>query len=180
MLPAASAGATSPDQPEQLGLLGRDDADDAGRLGRREGQVRRRDGVDAAQHRGELVGPARVVDEHVDGGATSSRAAAAGAAQVDGLLGELGAARLERLRGAVEHLPAVVGGLAAQPAAPRAALTASRTSLREARGDVGHVARLVVEHRVVPAGLRARERAADVELVGLADGEARRLTSART
>ena len=163
------------DEAEQLGLLGRDDADDAGRLGRREGQERRRDGVHAAQHRVQLVGPARVVHEHVDRGRDLvAGGGRLGAAQVDGLLGELRAARLERLGRAVEHLPAVVGGLA-RPARLRAArlLDGVADVLARGAGDVGHVAPLVVEHRVVPAGLRARERAADVELVGLADGEAR-------
>ena len=106
-------GRDRPHQAEQLGLLGRDDADDSGRLGRREGQERRRDGVDAAEHRVQLVRPARVVHQHVHGGRhLVAGRGRLGPAQVDGLLGELGAARLERLRRAVEHLPAVVGGLA--------------------------------------------------------------------
>ena len=36
VLPAASAGATSRIEPEQVGLVGRQHGDDAGRLGRRE------------------------------------------------------------------------------------------------------------------------------------------------
>ena len=119
VLPAASAGAIAPGQAEQLGLLGRHDADDAGRLRRREGQERRRDGVHAAEHRVQLVGPARVVHQHVDGGRDLlARRGRLTPRSEDGLLRELLAARLQRLGRAVEHLPAVVGGLA-RPAALR-------------------------------------------------------------
>ena len=50
------------------GCVGRNDADDASRLRQRERQERRRHRVDPAEHRLELVGPAGVVDEHVDRG----------------------------------------------------------------------------------------------------------------
>ena len=56
------------DQAEQLRLVGRYHANHAGRLGQRERQEGGRHGVDAAEHRRELVRPAGVVDEHVDGG----------------------------------------------------------------------------------------------------------------
>ena len=112
------------------------DGDDAGRLGGRERQVRRGDRVDAAHHRGELVRPARVVHERVDRGAELVAGRVRGEVALrDARAGELVAARLERLGEAVEDLAAVVRRRFAQPAcAPRAALTASRTSLRDARG----------------------------------------------
>jgi hypothetical protein len=147
VLPAASAGAIAPDEAEQLGLLGRHDADDAGRLGRREGQERRRDGVHAAEHRVQLVGPARVVHEHVDGGRDLlARRGRLDAAQRDGLLRELLAAGLQRLGRAVEHLPAVVGGLA-RPRALGLARRRDRVAdvLARAARDVGHMPSPVVE-----------------------------------
>ena len=54
--------------PSSGGASGATIADHAGRLGQRERQERRRDRVDAAEHRVELVGPAGVVEEHVDRG----------------------------------------------------------------------------------------------------------------
>ena len=55
------------DEPQQRRGLRRDDADDAGRLGDREVEVRRRDRVGRAEHLGDLVGPAGVPDPAVDG-----------------------------------------------------------------------------------------------------------------
>ena len=55
------------DEAQQRRGLGRDDADDAGRLGDREVEVRRGDRVGRAQDLGDLVGPAGVPDPAVDG-----------------------------------------------------------------------------------------------------------------
>ena len=62
-----SGGASRLTEPEQRRRLGRDDADDAGRLGDREVEVRRRDRVRRAEDLGDLVGPAGVPDPAVDG-----------------------------------------------------------------------------------------------------------------
>ena len=114
VLPAASAGGDLADQPEQVGLVGREHGDDAGRL-----RASRSDRYGAATGlippitAGELVGPARVVHERVDRGADLG----AGGRRRDALLRDgrarqLVGARLERLGEAVEDLPAVVGGRA--------------------------------------------------------------------
>ena len=56
------------DQARQRRLVGRHQGDDADRLGHAEGEVRLRHLVDAAEHAGQLVGPARVVDGGLDAG----------------------------------------------------------------------------------------------------------------
>ena len=53
-------------EAEERAPLGRDDADDASRLGDREVEVRGADGVRRAQHLGDLVRPARVPDPAID------------------------------------------------------------------------------------------------------------------
>ena len=71
--------------------------------------------------------------------------------------------------------PRLYAVAADQPgSALRAATTASRTSLREACAACASSAPVGGRHRVRAPGLRARERAADVELVGLAHAQARR------
>ena len=75
-------------------------ADDADRLRDREVEVRPGDGVRRAEHLRELVRPARVPDPAVDGRRHLGLVADE--------LGELGAAALEHLGDAVEHLAAVV------------------------------------------------------------------------
>ena len=114
LLPAASTGATSRTRPEHVGGVRREHGDHAGRLGGGEAQVGPGDRVDAAHHRRELVGPARVVDEQVDGGAEL------GAALLGGRPRALPSA-IERLCEAVEHLSAVVGGLPRPAAGERRA-----------------------------------------------------------
>ena len=141
------------DQAEQRRRVGGDDPDHSGRLGERERQKRRRDRVHAAEHRRDLVGPAGVVQEHVDGGGALL------AARADRV-----AAGLQCLGRAVQDLPAVVGG-ARRPGAGRLARGGDRVAdvLARAAREVEAV------DLVVAAGLRAHERAADPQLVGLAD-----------
>ena len=105
---------------------------------------------------------------------TSLRAAAAVGALLAQFVGELGGAGLAHFGDAIEDLAAVVGGLAGPSA------------LRLARGDdgvaqvfprpaacVGEQFSPFAGHCVETARLRARKLAVDVELVGLADVEAR-------
>ena len=66
VLPPTIAGAIRETRPEQRRLLGREDGDDAGRLGHREVEVRPGDGIGAAEHLRQLVGPAGVPDDPVD------------------------------------------------------------------------------------------------------------------
>ena len=87
------------DQPEQRRRVRRHDPDHAGWLGQGEGQVRRGDRVDPAEHRLELVRPARVVHQHIDRGL-----------DVLALGADVRGARLERLREAVKDLATVIGG----------------------------------------------------------------------
>ena len=156
VLPPTSAGASRETRPSSGGSSGAIDRDDAGRLGHGEVEVRPRDRVRRAEHLRELVGEARVPDPAVD------RALDLVAAGRE--LGELRRARLHHLGDPVEHLAAVVGG---RPRPLR---------LRRARGDDG-VAHVLARgaRDVLPLGLvgaprlRARERAADVELVRLLD-----------
>src|SRR5919197_1192618 len=65
-VPADERRQEARDEPEQRRLLGAEDADDAGRLGHGEVEVRPGDGVRGAEHLGELVRPARVPDDAVD------------------------------------------------------------------------------------------------------------------
>ena len=146
----------------ERGRLGRsDDADDAGGIGEREGQERRRHGIHAPEHGGDLVRPAGVVDEDVHSSGE--------------LLGRRKrvCARLERLGGAVEDLASVVGG-AGGPGRGGLACGRHRVAhvLAGRSGDVGGHRAVRVERTVVAAGLRAHERPSQVELVGLADADA--------
>ena len=114
MPPPVIAGASTVVRPEQAGALRRDDRGDAAGLGDGEVEVRPGDGVGAAQHLRELVGPARephpAVDRLGDGGIGGLGLEALGGGD---LLGELRAAALRDLGHAVQHLAAVVRGLAA-------------------------------------------------------------------
>ena len=65
---AGQRGPELSDQPKQRRRVRRDDPDDAGRLVHQERQKRRRDGIDTPEDRVGPVGPARVVEQHVDGG----------------------------------------------------------------------------------------------------------------
>ena len=102
------------DQARQRRLVGRHEGDDADRLGHAEGEVRLRDLVDAAQHAGQLVGPARVVHGGLDAGGQLGagglgRHARGGGDDARQLVG----AGLQHLGQAVEDLAAVVRGAAA-------------------------------------------------------------------
>ncbi len=157
-LPPTIAGASLRDEPLERGLVGREDPDDAGRLRDREVEVRPGDRVRPAEHLRELVRPARVPDHAIDRGVDLLRARA--------VRGEVGAAGLHRLGDPVEHLAAVVGGRPG-PAGLRRAGRANGVAEVLARG-AGDVLAL---GEVGAPGLGARERAADVELVRLLDGE---------
>ena len=152
VLPAAKRRGDLAHQAQQVGRVRREHRDHARRLRRGERQERRRDRVHAAHHRGELVRPARVVDEQVD--------------RLAVLVAPI-RARLERLREPVQHLPAVVGRLLRPPAGGGACDLDGVTHVlaRAAR----HVHAL---DRVGPAGLRTHERASQVELVRLGDRRA--------
>jgi hypothetical protein len=162
------------DQPEQRGPLRGDDGDDAGGLGQREVEERRRDGVGAADHLGDLVGPAGVPDQPVDRlGDGGLGGPLGGALAALDLLDELGAPALEDLRDPVEHLAAVVGGPPG-PAGERLPGGHDGVAgvLARGVGGVGPEAALGVVDLEGAAGLRAGEPAAEVELVGLADLDA--------
>ena len=118
--PRPAPGATSRIKPSTSGSSGASTATTPVGSGVEKRQVRPGDRVDAAHDRRELVRPARVVDEQVDGGAEL------GAALL-GPAGELLGARLERLGEAVQDLPAVVGGLL-RPAAGRGARDLDRVA----------------------------------------------------
>ena len=125
----------------------------------RERQERRGDRVHVPSTACKLVGPARVVHQRVDGLAQRRRRTRR-------------RARLQRLGGPVQDLAAVVGGLL-RPPGLRLACGLDRVAhvLARAARDVDPVA-----DDVVPSGLRAHERAADVQLVGLGDRDAQSLT----
>ena len=123
-------------QPEQRGRLRRDDPDDAGRLGDREVEVARRDRVHRAQHLRDLVGPARVPDPAIDrpidqlAGARASDTPSASATSCSNCSRRPSISSATRYR----IWPRFIAVRSSQPAnAPRAARTASRTSLREPR-----------------------------------------------
>ena len=73
--PATSGGASRQTSPSSDEVSGATTPDDAGRLGDREVEVRRRDRVGRAEHLGDLVGPAGVPDPAVDGPVDDARAA---------------------------------------------------------------------------------------------------------
>ena len=136
VLPATSGGASRLTSPSSDEVSGRDDADDAGRLGDREVEVRRGDRVGRAEDLGDLVGPAGVPDPAVDGAVDDGARARPRAAprpprprRRTGRAGPPSARRRGRGpgRGSSPSWPA-------QPSnALRAARTASRRSLRDAR-----------------------------------------------
>ena len=148
----------SGDETEKWRLRRGEDRDDARRLGNREVEVRPGYGVRAAEHLGELVCPSRVPDRAVDR-RLDLVATLASALQIRG-------ARLHHLGEAVEDLPAVVRGHAG-PGRERGAGGPHCVAGVLARGACD----------VVPLGfegpprLRAGERAAEVQLVRLLDGE---------
>ena len=146
------------DEAAERRLVGREDRDDAGRLGEGEVEVRPGDRVRGADHLRELVRPARVPDDAVDRGLDLLLARAD--------RGEVAGARLHHLREPVEHLAAVVGGRA-RPARLRLARRDDGVARVLARG-AGDVLALGL---VRAARLRAREGAADEELVRLPDGQ---------
>ena len=129
-LPGTSAGAIAETRPTSAVSCGAMTADDAGRLGHRDVEVRTRDRVAVAGDLAELVAPSRVPDPAVDrlvdlGGGGGRR----GSGLLDDLVDELRLAALEDLGDAVEHLTAVVGGRA-RPALHRAARGARRHPVR--------------------------------------------------
>ena len=182
VLPVQSTGASALTKPEQARLLRRHDRDDARRLGQREVEVRAGDRVRRAGDLRELVGPARVPDDAVDRVVDDARARRPR---------ERPRRRRPRRRTARAGRRASrrcgrSPGRGCRPSrrdqpgkALRAATTASRTSLREAcAACASSVAGRVVD-RVRAARLRAREGAADRELVGLAHAQARVVGAAR-
>jgi hypothetical protein len=163
------------DEPQERGLLRREHGDHAGGLGGGEVEVRPGDRVGVADDLGQLVGPAGVPDQAVD--RLVEHLLGTRARQALGLadgLHELRPPVLHDLGDAVEDLRAVVGRLAG-PAAERLARRDDRVPGVLARGErgVGHEGPLRVVDDVGVARLRAREGAADEQLVGLADVDAR-------
>src|SRR5439155_1147512 len=117
------------------------------------------DGIRRSDYLRELVRPARVPDDAIDRALDLVRATREP--------GELRAARLHHLGDAIDHLAAVVRG---HPRPARARLTRDPNCVAEV---LARPARDVRALRVVrAAGVGARERAPDEELVGLADREA--------
>ena len=159
------------DQPEQAGPGRRHDRDHAGRL--RHAEVEERPGhrVRRPGHLGHLVRPPRVPDPAVDRGRHGPlRLGEVSTLARGDLGGELRRPALQHLGHPVEDLAAVVGGRAG-PAAhggPRGLHRVSRVLARRL-GGVGQQRSVRAGHRVGPARLRPRERAADEQLVGLAD-----------
>ena len=163
-------------EPEQRRRLRRDEPDDAGRLGDREVEVRRRDRVDRAQDLADLVGPAGVPDPAVDRVIDT----AAGLGRRSGPRPRRprrrtarGGPPSARRRGRGPGRGSSPSGrpsprLRRAPSGPRRAGPCAR------RGGVGERRAVRARDDVGAAGLRARELAADVELVRLADRDARR------
>ena len=159
------------DQAEQRRRLGGDDPNDAGRFGDREVEVRCRDRVRRPEHLGDLVSPAGVPDPAVDGAIDGGRRL--GHRQPfgrDDLGDELVAAALHQLRDPVQDL-AAVHGRPVCPAGERLARGPHRIAQVLARrpARVGERSAIGARDDVRAAALRPRERAADVQLVGLAD-----------
>ena len=144
------------DEPEQRRLLRRDDGDDAGRLRHGEVEVRPGHGVRTAEHLRQLVGEPGVPDPTVD--------RALDLVPPRRQLGELGNPRLHHLGDPVEHLAAVVRGRRS-PLRLRGARRRHGIARVLARGPRDVLALSLVD----ASRLRARERAADEELVGLLD-----------
>ena len=168
LLPAASAGRDLADQPQQVGLVGREHGHDAGRLGHAEAQVRQRDRVDPAHQRGELVRPARVVDERVDGRADLG----AGVGQRRVLL----ATRRARTRRSATPAPPRTGTAPGRgcrrSSSPSRPARRARPSPHRGRPCARSAARSTPATGSVSAGLGAHERASQVELVRLGDHRA--------
>ena len=160
VLPPTSGGRIRETSPPSAGSGGREHRDHAGGLRHREVEVRPGDRIGAADDLRELVREARVPDDTVDRGFDLL---ATGAHVL-----EVGGAGLHHLGQAVEDLAAVVGGQR-RPGGEGGASGTDGVSCILARG-----AGDVLAFGLVRApGLRAREVAADVELVGLLDREAR-------
>ena len=131
-------------------------------------------GLDGTQHLGDLVGPAGVPDPAIDG-AVDERA---GAVRLEPFgrghfVDELVAPALHELGDAVQDL-AAVHRRSIGPAGERLARGTDGVAQVLARPAAGVRERRPVlrAHEVRAAALRARERAADVQLVGLADLDA--------
>jgi hypothetical protein len=168
VLPVTTTGATTETRPEQLDSCGATTATTPVGSGHREVEVRARDRVGRSVHLRQLVRPTGVPDPPVDGRVHDGSAWRV-TPSARHLGHELVAAALHHLGDPVEHLPPVVRRGADQPGrTPRAATTASRRPCgRHARRWRG-TARAVGD-LVGPAALRAGERPADEQLVGLAD-----------
>ena len=122
-----SPGAMRETRPSSAGSLGREHRDDTGRLGHGEVEVRAGDGVRAAEHLRQLVGPAGVPDDPVD---RALDLAPAGARRAPG---RRRASPSSRRGGRAPGRGCTASHPPTSAKAPRAALTASRASLREAR-----------------------------------------------
>ena len=160
------------DQAQQRRRLGRDHADHAGRLRDREVEVRGRDRVRRAQDLGDLVGPAGVPDPAVDGAIDDRRGGGRGAAprrppprRRTGRAGPPSAPP----RGTAPGRGSSRSCRPSRGCALRAARTASRRSLRDARQAFASGVPSAPRTRYERPDLGPRERAADVQLVGLAD-----------
>ena len=174
------AGATTLTRPSSDESPRGHDADHPGRLGAREVEVRPGDRVGAAVHLGDLVRPAGVPDPAVDRGVHRAPRAAAEPSPRD-LVDELRPPALQHLRDPVEDLARGCTRWRRPtrrpppgPRPPRRGRPCARPSAALARNSPAR--RL---HRVGPAGLAARERAADEELVRLADRQTPRPVAAR-
>ncbi len=172
--PDTSGGASRLTSPSSDEVSGATTPDDAGRLGDREVEVRRRDRVGRPEHLGDLVGPARVPDPAVDGAVHDlASLRVADALGLGHLADELVVASLHQLGDAVQHLAAVHRGLVG-PARLRLARGPHRVAEVLARRAAGVGERRAVRgaDQVGAPGFGPRERPADVELVGLAHLEA--------
>ena len=125
-MPAASAGASSATSPSSGGSSGATIPTTPVGSGSENDRNGAATGLIAAEHGGQLVGPAGVVEQHVDG-------------RVDLLARTPMVAARDSSASAARYRiwPRLYAVRAAHgPAALRAAATASRTSLRDARGKL--------------------------------------------
>ena len=155
------------DEPSSAGSSGASDGDDAGRLGHREVEVRPGDRVRAAEHLRRACRPSPRTRRRGRSRARPRRRprSTARARSARARLHHLGERGRAPGRGCTAVAPAHFGN------APRAALTASRASLREARRDVLALG-LVRCGRTPSAGTRRRCRAC--RSCGPAAGSSRR------